>query len=254
MSQALDHLTIALAAKWDVFSGRDDCIVAHGFAAEYTLHPQRLDLLPAQVDPLLEAGVPVRYHGFFPEHEIGHADPLVAERAMHVQETVLAAIKGRGEQVITLHIGLSPHIPLNMDRAVENLSRLVAHGRELGITLCLENLRRGATSDPKTVTAWARASGAMITLDVGHAVSCRHVQDGKLTPVDFVEAFADRLLEVHMYEREEDRHYPPTDMTTLGPIVDALLATSCTWWTIELDSCAEAVTTRALLLDYLTCC
>jgi hypothetical protein len=63
--------------------------------------------------------------------------------------------------------------------------------------------------------------------------------------------FAGRLWHVHMYERETDRHRPPRDMTILGPIVDRLLATGCTWWTIELGDYAEALATRALLLEYL---
>ena len=63
---------------------------------------------------------------------------------------------------------------------------------------------------------------------------------------------ADRLVEAHMYERETDRHYPPQDMAVLGPIIDRLLAAPlCTWWTIELNDCDEALATRALLLDYL---
>jgi sugar phosphate isomerase/epimerase len=243
--------TMALSAKWHMYPERLDCITAHGFAVEYTPRPQRLDLLPTHVDPLLEAGIPVRYHGFFPEHEFGHVDPLIADRSMRVQKAALEAMRGRGEQVITLHVGLNPRVPLNLDRVVENLSNLVAYGRELGITACLENLPHGPTSDPERVVEWARASGAMITFDVGHAVSCRRVQDGELTPLDFIEVFADRLLEVHMYERETDRHHPPADMKILGPIVDRLMATSCTWWTIELDSCVEAVMTRSLLLDYL---
>ncbi|MBN1582525.1 MAG: sugar phosphate isomerase/epimerase, partial [Anaerolineae bacterium] len=66
---------------------------------------------------------------------------------------------------------------------------------------------------------------------------------------DFVDLFADRLREVHMYERESDRHYPPRDMSVLGPIVDRLLGTPCDWWTLELDDYAEALATRTLLLD-----
>jgi len=91
----------------------------------------------------------------------------------------------------------------------------------------------------------------MITLDVGHAVSCQRVQDGELTPLDFVEIFADRLREAHMYERETDRHYPPQDMILLGPIVDRLMTTQCGWWTIELDDLNEALATRNLLTDHL---
>ncbi len=243
--------TIALSAHWHTYPDRFAWVAEHGFALEYSPNPEAFDTLPAHVDPLLEAGVPVRYHGFFPRHELGHADGDAAERAVRVHVAALEAMRGRGEQVITLHVGLNPETPLDHGQAVENLARLVQHAAGLGITICLENLRRGPTSDPETVVAWARQSGAMITLDVGHAVSCQRVQDGELTPLDFVEMFADRLTEAHVYERESDRHYPPHDMTVLGPIVDRLLATRCAWWTIELNDYAEALATRSLLLDYL---
>jgi len=113
------------------------------------------------------------------------------------------------------------------------------------------SLRRGPTSHPDNLVTWAHESGAMITLDIGHAVSCQCVQSGELTVLHFLEMVADRLCEAHIYERETDRHYPPQDMTILGPVVDRLLATRCTWWTIELDDYAEALGTRTLLLDYL---
>jgi len=243
--------TIALSAKWHTYPDRFRWIAEHGFALAYSPHPEAFDTLPRHVDPLLEAGIPVRYHGFFPGYEFGHTDAATAERATRLHLAALEAMRGRGEQVITFHVGLRGKDRIDPGRAVDNLSRLVAYGRHLGITVCLENLRRGPTSSPETVLEWARASGAMITLDVGHAVSCRRVQNGELTALDFVQAFAERLVEVHMYEREAERHYPPQDMTVLGPLVDRLLTTPCTWWTIELDDLAEALATRALLLDYL---
>jgi len=245
--------TIALSAHWHTFPQRTRWIVAHGFAAEYTPNPEALDLLPQHVKPLLAAGVPVRYHGFFPRHEFGHANPAIAESALKIQTSTLEAMHGLGEQVITIHVGLDRDAPLDHDRVLANLSRLVIRARELGITVCLENLRRGPTSNPDTVLKWARASGAMITLDIGHAISCECVQRGELSALDFVETFAERLFEVHMYERETDhQHHPPKDMNLLGPIVDRLLATQCRWWTIELNDPQEALTTRALLLDYLS--
>ena len=91
----------------------------------------------------------------------------------------------------------------------------------------------------------------MITFDVGHAVSSRCVIDGELTALDFLQMVAPRLVEVHVYERELDRHYPPSDMTVLGPVIDFLVKTNCRWWTVELDDYAEALATRELLLDYL---
>ena len=243
--------TIALSARWHTYPDRFDWIAKHGFAIEYSPHHKAFDLLPTQVDSLLEAGVPVRYHGSFPGCDIGHADAAVAERAVHVHLSALEAMRGRGEQVITIHVGLDQKAPLNPARVVENLARLVEYGHSLGITICLENLRRGPTSNPETVVEWARASGAMITLDVGHAVSCRRVRSGELKPLDFVEMFAARLFEAHVYERETNRHHPPQDMAIIGPIVDRLLTIRCTWWTIELDDYDEALATRSLLLDYI---
>jgi sugar phosphate isomerase/epimerase len=239
--------TIALTARWDTYPNRFHWIAEHGFALEYSPNPEAFDLLPRHIDPFLEAGVPVRYHGFFPGCEIGHQDAAVAERAMRVHLAALEMVRGRGEQVITFHVGLNREDPIDSGRVAENLWRLVERGRGLGITVCLENLRRGPTSHPEGIAAWARVSGAMITLDIGHAVSCQRVQSGELTALDFVEMVADRLFEVHIYERETDRHHPPRDMAILGPIVDRLLATRCTWWTIELDDGAEALATRDLL-------
>jgi sugar phosphate isomerase/epimerase len=243
--------TIALSAHWHTFPERFHWIAEHEFAIEYSPNPEAFGALSEHVDPFLKAGIPVRYHGFFPDQEFGHQDAALAERGVRVHLAALEAMQGRGEQVITFHVGLRHPVPIDPGRTVENLSRLVARARELGITVCLENLRRGPTSHPETVVAWARASGALITLDVGHAVSCQRVQSGELTALDVLEAFADRLFEVHMYEREVDGHQPPQDMSILGPLVDRLLQTRCNWWTIELEDYAEALSTRRLLLDYL---
>jgi sugar phosphate isomerase/epimerase len=243
--------TIALSAKWHAQRDRFRWIALHGFGLDYSPNPEAPRTLSEHVDPFLKAGVPVRYHGFFRGYEFGHRDPALAEAGMRVHVSALEAMRGRGEQVITFHVGLTQQDQIDSARVVENLSRLVEYGRGLGIVVCLENLRTGPSSYPRNVVDWAQASGAMITFDVGHAVSCQSVQSGELTPLDFLEMVAGRLWQVHIYEREIDRHYPPRDMTILGPIVQRLLATQCTWWTIELDVEAAALATRTLLLDYL---
>jgi sugar phosphate isomerase/epimerase len=243
--------TIALSARWNAYPDRFRWIEAHDFAIEYSPNPEALHLLPQHVDPLLDAGVPVRYHGFFRGYEFAHQDAAVAQRGVEVHWAALEAMQGRGEQVITFHVGLNRDDPIEPGHAMENLAKLVMRAQELGIIICLENLRRGLTSDPETVLNWAQMAGSMITLDIGHAVSCQRVQSGELSVIDFVDTFADRLYEVHMYEREVDRHYPPQDMRILGPIVDRLLGTRCAWWTIELDDYAEALSTRNLLLGHL---
>jgi sugar phosphate isomerase/epimerase len=244
--------TMALSAKWRTYPERFRWIAEHGFALEYTPNPDDFSSLPEHIDSILQDGIPVRFHGFFRGYEFGHQDAAIAERAVKLHSAALEAMHGWGEQVITFHVGLVRDDPIDPGRAAENLARLVEHARSLGITVCLENLRRGPTSHPENVVAWARASGAMITLDIGHAVSCQRVQEGELTALDVLEAFSERLFEVHMYEREVGRHHPPQDMIVLGPIVDRLLTTKCTWWTIELDDYSEALSTRSLLLDYMS--
>ncbi len=63
--------------------------------------------------------------------------------------------------------------------------------------------------------------------------------------------FGQYLIEVHYYEKESDRHFPPQDMRILGPIVDRLRKTQCSWWTIELGAPEEIVMCRNLLWAYL---
>lgn len=243
--------TIAVSAHWHMGSERMEWIAAQNLGLEYSPNPDALDMLPSHVAPFLSAGVPVRYHAFFPHHPLGHVRPEIAEKAFKVHMAALEMIQGYGEGVLTVHIGLDRGMPLDQDRVVKDLTRLVDAASERGIILCLENLRTGVTSHPETVSAWAYASGAMITLDVGHALSCPRVKTGALAPLDFVDAFEDRLFEAHIYGYEEDRHYPPQDISLLGPILDRILETKCTWWTIELDAYDEILFTRDLLLAYL---
>jgi sugar phosphate isomerase/epimerase len=124
---------------------------------------------------------------------------------------------------------------------------LVQYGRKRGVTVCLENLRRGPTSRPDTLVAWASKSGARITFDAGHAVSSQSVISGACTPLEFLDAVADRVYEAHLYGKEEDRHYPIQRAEDFQPIVDRLRKTDCRWWTIELDDYREALQTREIL-------
>jgi sugar phosphate isomerase/epimerase len=248
---SMDFPVIAVRAHWNAPAERFQWIADHGFALEYSPDPQALHTLARHVDPWLEHQIPVRYHAFFPQYPLGHTNSEIAEQALNAHIELLETIEGRGEQVITIHIGLDRSAPLDTVRVVKHLTRLVKAASDRGVIICLENLRSGLTSNPKTVVDWASKSSALITLDIGHAASCAQVTEGSLTVLDFAQSFADRLYEVHMYGREEDRHYPPQDMVTLGPVVDYLLETRCSWWTIELDDYDEILATKALLQNYL---
>jgi sugar phosphate isomerase/epimerase len=242
---------IALNMRWDSLLARWRMAAGEGFAVEYTPDPNRLDLIPVHLGPSIAGGVPVRYHGYFPNQELalcgGPDDP-----SWHTYTQTLRAMRDAGGQVITVHIQLNPGITIDPHLATDNLARLVETAGSLGITVALENLRRGYTSHPEHVEAMARASGAMITLDMGHAICCERTKTGELSLLDFIRVFQDRLIEVHMYGREEeDGHHPLETVAGLEPAIEALLATGCRWWTIELNNDGEALATRAVLLDYL---
>jgi sugar phosphate isomerase/epimerase len=242
-------IAIALSARWYTFPQRFDWIAEHGFHLEYTPDPGGLDNLAGHVDPLLRRGLSVRYHGYFPDFELGDPDPGRAGRALALHERMLAAMEGRGEPVITVHAGLDPLQKIQPGRLVENLGRVAEEAGRRGITVCLENLRRGPTSDPDTLIDWASRAGTRITFDAGHAISSSRAKSGECTALQFLERVAEHVHEAHMYGKEEqDRHHPIRRVEDFRPLVERLAQTACRWWTVELDDYAEALESRAILL------
>lgn len=246
-----NEITVAVSTQWHAFPERFDWIASNGFAMAYTPDAGKLHHTAKHVAPYLKNGIPVRYHGYYPGFEIGDADRRRAEKALALHMRAVDAIRGMGEQVMTVHIGLLPSTEIEYSHVVHNLRRLVEYARDRGGKICLENLRAGITSDPETVVELAAECGCCITLDIGHAISCERVINGEITVVQIIEMFRNAMEEVHFYEYETDVHYAPSDMSILGPVVDALLETDCRWWTIELTEYADILNTRRLVGDYL---
>ncbi len=244
-------VTLAVSTQWHAFPSKLDWVVEEGFSLEYTPDAGNLDQTAGQLATYISEGTRIRHHGYFPGYEIGDNRSEKAEEAMQLHFLALDSIKGIGEQNITVHVGLMADIELNHTHVVRNLRRLVEYGRYHGITVSLENLRFGPTSYPETVLEWTQKTGAKITMDIGHAVSCPLVKNNEMSVPQIVDLFSQDLVEVHFYESETDRHHAPQDMSLLGPIVDRLLSTECTWWTIELDAHEEILRTRDLISDYL---
>jgi sugar phosphate isomerase/epimerase len=249
--QPLSGITLAVSAAWRHGSGRLDWIAANGLHCAYTPDAKRLDLISEQLASYIQQGMHVRHHAFFPGKEIGHANPEAAEDAMQFHFKALEAICNVDEKMVTVHVGLDPATPLDHHRAVLNLTRLVRYGEKMGVAVSLENLRTGPTANPQTLLDWARRSNARITLDIGHAVSSPCVDRKEISVEQIVGLAAGRLVEVHFYESETDRHWAPQNMDILGPVVDELICTDCRWWTIELEDLQDVIRTRQLLAAYL---
>ncbi len=246
------EIKLALSATWRHGRERLDWILANNLACAYTPHPDRMDEIYGRLFPYIERGMEVRHHGYFPGKEIGHAHHGAAEKAMQLHFRAMEAILGTGEPVMTVHVGLDRTVPLDHHRVTENLTRLVEYGKNCGIQVNLENLKSGPTSHPETLLEWVDASGASITMDIGHAVSSKPVQRGDFTVPQIVDLFGPKLDEAHLYEYETDTHHAPKDLSVLGPILDRLILTNCRWWTIELNDYREIRHTHKLVEQYLT--
>ena len=247
-----DMPVLAVSVKPFHSPGRLQTIINENLSVEYT--PDRKDFadLKKRLKPCLDSGVKVRFHGFFPEFDIGDANSSKAKEAVRVHLACLDAIKDLGEPFLTIHSGVNRQTELRYDILVENLSRVVDHGRGMGIRVAIENLKKGLTSDPEILLDLSVKTNARITLDLGHAVTSSAVATRRFNVIEIVEMFQDRLSEVHFYEKELDRHYPPKDLSILGPIMDRLLLTDCRWWTIELDDFNEVRDTVALIQSRLS--
>jgi sugar phosphate isomerase/epimerase len=242
-------LIVAGSAKWSHGRQRLEWLRTHDFAIEFTPDPENLADLGRHIQPLAQKGHPLRLHGYLPGYEIGDNDPEAAGRALERHKALVDAASAIPEAVVTCHIGLTRGRPIDGRRAVANLGALVDYAAARGVVIALENLKHGPTALPQRHLTWASHTGARITLDLGHALSADTT--GGMGMEAYIDAVADRLVEVHYYERETDRHHAPADMRRLGPLVDRLIQTDCRWWTIELEELAEMEATRRMALAYL---
>ncbi len=244
----------AASAKWFHGIQRLKWLIDQDLAIEYTPAADDLAGMKHLLRPFIDQKVPFRFHAFFPGNEFGDEDMEKSRLAMALHKQMIEAVGETYPQTcITCHIGLGPDCRIDKNRVADNLSILVQRARELGLTLTIENLKSGVSSDPFQILEWANAADAAITMDLGHALSSCQVRQGTIDIDKIIDLFSPRLVEAHYYERETTDHHRPEDMHILGPVVDHLLAaTQCRWWTIELETHEDILHTRQIALDYLT--
>lgn len=243
---------LAFTADYSDSASRLEWAAKNSHGLEFSPDPLNLDLLSESVLPFLRRDIPVRFHTRYFGWEMGHADRHEAAKALEVHMETIRKMHGLGDPVVTVHTGLGPAVPVRESHIRDNLSRLVEFAGKKGITVSLENLRLGHGSDPYKILEWAEASGAMITMDTGHARGCSMVRNSRITLKDMVDLFDSRLFELHIYGREDHRgHRPIKDITPLQEMLARLLQTGCPWWTIELQDLHEAMSSRSILERYL---
>jgi sugar phosphate isomerase/epimerase len=230
----------------------------HGYAGvEWYLDQRRLPISPEARSRLFRtmraAGLGIRFHAPAADVELGHRDPSIADASLHYLMMYIGFLAEVSPTTLTVHVG-SRSIAMELlswETTLEHLRRVAAAGREHRVTVCLENLKRGWTSDPSRLLAMAEAADSAITLDLGHASASPFVRDGGT-----LEAFADavmaRIANVHVYalETPDGRHQPLERLDGHGPALERLLAHDRHTWVLELSNPDDLAATRRTVERY----
>jgi sugar phosphate isomerase/epimerase len=240
------HLGAGPAAAWRFATG-------HGFnGVELSVAPDAEVVADARREAI-SAGAnarALRYHLPFHACDVCDPSPLAASDALTRTAAVIRSLSPG--DVITIHAPLrDEHEDQHDPRlAAAHLSDLVAVGADRGVTVAVENLRWGPTSDPERFIDLVDRCGARVTFDVGHAASSDAAARG-YSAGRFARDLGDRIVGAHVYGRENERHHPPASLDDIRDALGALCDAGCGWWTIELTSLDEVLATRAMLASFL---
>jgi sugar phosphate isomerase/epimerase len=231
--------------------------VAGPICIEYSFDPSNLAIAQRDSEAirrLAERDVELRYHFPLGRFELANLDEDSATEALGQFLSAVDIVSRSGGRYLTVHAALhgGAHEYPVFERTKDRLRELVEHGNEVGVTVCLENLRWGLTSEPEHFVDLVEAADSAVTLDVGHAVSSETARAGITTGAEYARLLAPRIVGAHVYDREDPHHIAPTNLDRIGDTLRVLLGeTTCRWWVIELFSDAEIRSTRELLLSML---
>ncbi|MBP2171817.1 sugar phosphate isomerase/epimerase family protein [Methanococcus voltae] len=159
-----------------------------------------------------------------------------SQKIQKIQNTV------NNETYLTIH--LHNGIPPQYDKLVENLKGVVEYAKEKNIKVCVENLRKGFSSNPNNILKVVENCDCNITIDIGHIK-----YENRLDTVDL---FAEYIHNVHVYENEIDgKHIAPKNLDNLKPVLDKLLNYKKDFWLVELMDNESCQNTKNMLTNYL---
>ncbi len=205
----------------------------------------------------LLAGFQLRYHCRFHGVDVAYTDNR-GDYALELLIRTVDQVARAGGKHMTVHSGLGNPSGegIDLNRAIDNLFVLVAHGNRSGVAVALENLTTPLTNDPLLFRRIVAESGAFVTIDIGHAHAIRNLHPRTNICGEYIIPNRERLLNAHIYNTELEGygHIPPENLSDLSSRLDLLsLAEFCDWWVIELMGQEEVLRTRDLLRCYLDC-
>ena len=234
----------------------------HGFSGiDWSFDVRGLPEMPDEESTWLEqmaelGSLEVRYHCPFYRIDLGHHDPWEAKAAETIFHRIIRLVAKAKGRYLTIHIGLGRNStePLSWDKTIDNLARVVQHGRSQGVKVCLENLVWGWTSRPHLFEKLVRKSEVGVTLDIGHAHACESIQSQEFAIEDFVTPHGDRICNAHIYHTEVSGygHVPPERLEDIQDRLDILQKAGCEWWVLEVREEEGLLQTKKIVDAYLT--
>jgi sugar phosphate isomerase/epimerase len=207
-----------------------------------------------RLDDLRQASPVSSAHAPYTDMEIGHRDPDHAAAAVRILKDYIDAAQELGTHHLNMHVGSYglPFEELTWDGLVRNLATLLEYAARRGVSLTVENLTNGLTSDPETLSRLLKTTGAPLTFDLGHAHGSAWVREGRGSVVDFLRSIPTPVLATHIYYTERnDAHFVPEKVADIGPALDGLAAAGCDFWVLELHTRETLERTRRIVDEYL---
>jgi sugar phosphate isomerase/epimerase len=202
-------------------------------------------------------GFQLRYHCRFHGVDVAFADRR-GDDALDLLMRTVDRVARAGGRHMTVHTGLGnpSGYGIDLERAIDNLSLLVAHGNSCGVAVALENLTTPLTNDPLLFRRIIAKSGAFVTIDIGHAHAVGNLHPRLNICREYILPHREKVLNAHIYytELEGYGHIPPQCLSDISNRLDLLgQAQLCDWWVIELMAPEELLRTRDLLRSYIDC-
>jgi sugar phosphate isomerase/epimerase len=197
-------------------------------------------------------GLKIFFHSPFLDQAIGSTDDAIRQNTFNTLKMYLGFLEDLEAEYLVVHVGADEE-ECPRGNVVNDLRSLVDIAQKKALTLCVENLRMGLSSDPGNLLELAEECGTKICFDLGHAYSCPWVRSQGKSPKEFLRIIESKVIAAHLYLKEEGgRHHPFTRIEEIKDTLDHLYSLDgVKWWTIELPSLEDTMKEKLILDPYL---
>jgi sugar phosphate isomerase/epimerase len=191
------------------------------------------------------------FHSPFLDQALGSKDDPIRQNTYNTLKMYIDFLEELEASHLVIHAGVDD-TECPRENVVEDLMKLVSIAESKSISLCVENLRFGLSSDPYRLRELAEECGSNIVFDLGHANSCRWTASEKRSPKDFLKIIENRVVGAHIYLKEEGgRHHAFREIDDVKETLDQLIGINgIVWWTIELPIIEDAIKEKLMIDSY----